>query len=254
MVDIHSHILWGLDDGARTFEDSVAMVEMAAAAGTTDIVATPHADQEYSFQPELIAERAAELRKAVGEKIRIHTGCDFHLKLDNIQDALANPTKYSVNGKGWLLVEFSDMMIFPNTEQIFSQLRGAGMGVIVTHPERNWLLRKDVSRLERWVQQGAYMQVTGQSLEGLFGSDVRKFAEELLDRGLVHFLASDAHDLKMRTTRLDGTKKLVTERYGTEYAEALLELHPRAVVEGKAMDQGPMAPPEKPKRWYQFWL
>jgi protein-tyrosine phosphatase len=189
----------------------------------------------------------------VGGKIRIHTGCDFHLKLDNIQDALGNSRKYSVNGKGWLLVEFSDMMIFPNTETIFSQLRGAGMGIIVTHPERNWLLRKDVERLQRWVEQGAYLQVTGHSLEGVFGGDARKFSEELMERGLVHFLASDAHDVKIRNPRLDGVRKLVAEKYGDEYAEALLEMHPRAVVEGRGIDPGPLPAPEKRRRWFEFW-
>ena len=112
---------------------SVAMLQMAASGGTTDI--------DYEFQPELIAERRAELQGLLGDGIRIHTGCDFHLKHDNILDALARPEKYSVNGLGWVLVEFSDMMIFPNTEHIFAKMRDAGMRVIVTHPERNWLLR-----------------------------------------------------------------------------------------------------------------
>lgn len=142
MIDIHSHVLWGLDDGARTLEQSEAMLRMAAAHGTTDIVATPHADLQFAFQPDLINERRQELQQRLGETIRIHTGCDFHLKLDNIQDAIAHPTKYSVNGRGWLLVEFSDLMIFPNTEEIFLQLENAGLRIIVTHPERNWLLRQ----------------------------------------------------------------------------------------------------------------
>ena len=166
MVDIHSHILWGMDDGSRSLDMSVAMLRMAAAGGTTDIVATPHADADYLFQPDLIAERRAELQGLLGDAIRIHTGCEFHLKYENIQEALADPRKFSVNGLGWVLVEFSDMMIFPNTEDIFARMRNAGMGIIVTHPERNWLLRKDLDRLQRWVEGGAYLQVTGGSLTG----------------------------------------------------------------------------------------
>ena len=253
MVDIHSHILWGMDDGSKSAEMSVAMLEMAAKGGTTDIVATPHADMNYEFQPALIAEQIAELQGRVGESIRIHSGCDFHLKYDNIQEALSNPRKYSVNGLGWVLVEFSDMMIFPNTEEIFSQMRGAGMGVIVTHPERNWLLRKDVDKLHRWVDGGAYMQVTGGSLLGVFGSEARKFAEELMAKGLVHFLASDAHDLDRRSPRLDDVRAHVAERYGEDYAEVLLHTHPRAVIEGRALHPGALEPPEPSKSWYQFW-
>ena len=253
MIDIHSHILWGIDDGSRSLEMSVAMLQMAADGGTTDIVATPHADTDYQFQPGLIAERRAELQGLLGDTIRIHTGCDFHLKYDNIQDALADPRKYSVNGLGWVLVEFSDMMIFPNTEEIFAQMRNAGMGVIVTHPERNWLLRKDIDKLLRWVEGGAYLQVTGGSLLGVFGADARKFSEELMERGMVHFLASDAHDLDRRSTRLDHVRAHVAERYGEDYAEALLKTHPQAVIEGRALHPGTLERPESAKRWFQFW-
>ncbi len=249
MVDIHSHVLWGLDDGARTVEQSEAMLRMAAAHGTTDIVATPHADLQYTFQPELIAERRKILQERLGETIRLHTGCDFHLKLDNIQDAIANPAKYTVNGRGWLLVEFSDLMIFPNTEEIFVKMENAGMRVIVTHPERNWLLRQKPERLEAWVHQGAFLQVTGQSLLGFFGAEVRKFSEGLIEKGWVHFLASDAHDTQRRTPRLDQTWKHVSDKYGTEYAEALLKIHPQAVIDGYKIESGPLDPPEKRRKW-----
>lgn len=249
MVDIHSHVLWGLDDGARSIEQSEEMLRMAAAHGTTDIVATPHCDLEYAFQPELIAERRAELQARLGETIRLHTGCDFHLKLDNIQDALANPAKYTINGRGWLLVEFSDLMIFPNTEEIFAQMEGAGMRVIVTHPERNWLLRQKPERLEAWVNRGAFLQVTGQSLLGFFGTEARKFGEFLVEQGWVHFLASDAHDAQRRTPRLDLTWKHVSDKYGVEYAEALLKSHPQAVVDGFQIESGPLDPPEKRRKW-----
>ena len=242
-----------MDDGARSLEMSLAMAEMAAANGTTDIVATPHADSHYAFQPALIEERRAELQAAMGERLRIHKGCDFHLMYEQIQESLRDPRKYSINGLGWVLVEFSDMMIFPNTEEIFAQMRAAGMGVIVTHPERNWMLRKDVERLERWVHEGAFLQVTGGSLLGIFGSDARKCSEALMARGLVHFLASDAHDLDRRSPRLDLVRVHVADRYGAEYAEALLEAHPRAVIEGRALHPGSLEPPEQKKRWFHFW-
>jgi len=242
-----------MDDGARSLEMSLAMAQMAAATGTTDIVATPHADNHYEFQPALIEERRAELQAAIGDRLRIHKGCDFHLMYEQIQESLRDPRKYSVNGLGWVLVEFSDMMIFPHTEEIFAQMRAAGMGVIVTHPERNWLLRKDVERLERWVGAGAFLQVTGGSLLGVFGADARKCSEALMERGLVHFLASDAHDLDRRSPRLDHVREHVAERYGSEYGEALLEAHPRAVIEGRALHPGALEPPEKKKRWFSFW-
>src|SRR5438874_2673153 len=154
MIDIHSHILPGVDDGAETLDDSLAMLRIAAASGTTDIVATPHANSEFAFQPDVVAQKLAELTAAAGDSIRIHSGCDFHLQYDNIQDALEHPDKYTINHKKYLLVEFSEMLIFNSTGDIFYQLRSAGMVPVVTHPERNWLLQKRFDSLQQWVAEG----------------------------------------------------------------------------------------------------
>src|SRR4051812_36338517 len=111
MVDIHSHILWGLDDGADTRETSIAMLKMAAEAGTTDIVATPHANFEYRFDKVLVSQRIAELAEATAGRPRIHSGCDFHLSFENIEDALQTPARYTINDGPYLLVEFPEFSI-----------------------------------------------------------------------------------------------------------------------------------------------
>src|SRR4051812_20286960 len=193
MIDIHSHILPGLDDGAETPEESLAMVRMAAAAGTTDIVASPHANEKYVFNPETVKRKIRELQAAVGESPRIYFGCDFHMTVENLDDALRSPEKYSINHRGYLLVEFSDFHIPKTTSTIFDRLMHAGMRPIVTHPERNQFLQNKLADLETWVAQGALVQVTVQSLLGRFGKSARSVAHELMERGLVHFLASDAH-------------------------------------------------------------
>ena len=97
------------------------------------------------------------------------------------------------------------------------QLENAGMRVIVTHSERNRLLRQKPERLAAWVNQGAYLQMTGQSLQGFVGSEAKKFAELLMEKGRVHFLASDAHDVQRRPPRLDQAWKLVSDKYGAGY-------------------------------------
>ncbi|MCX6619930.1 MAG: exopolysaccharide biosynthesis protein [Acidobacteria bacterium] len=253
MIDIHSHILYGLDDGAQTLADSVAMLEMAAAAGTTDIVATPHADLKFRFQPELNRQRQAEVQAAAGSKLRVHLGCDFHLSSDNIEDALANPAKYTVNGRNYLLVEFSDLLIPKTTGEVFASLLGAGMVPIITHPERNWLLTLRLAEIEAWIGQGALVQVTSQSLGGLFGSKARKFAEELMRRDLVHFIASDAHSIAERNPRLDEAFAMIAGRYGKNRAERLLQVNPKCVIEGRplpAVEPEAIAPERK---WYQVW-
>src|SRR5690348_11744943 len=227
MVDIHSHILPGLDDGAQTLEDSLAMLKIAAAGGTTDIVATPHANTEFTFDPALVAQKLAELTAAAGQSIRIFTGCDFHLQYENIQDAIEHPTKYTINHKNYLLVEFSDLMIFNTTGDIFYQLRSAGMVPVVTHPERNWLLQKRFEAIREWVSEGACLQVTAQSFLGRFGKHAREYAEKLMKAGLVHFVASDAHGTKDRTPNMRDAFEYVTDRYGAKRAEQLFVVNPR---------------------------
>ena len=151
MVDIHSHILPGMDDGSQAFEVSIDMVRMARDAGTTDIVATPHANSSYRYDPEVIAERISELQNAVGDGIKIHRGCDFHLSPQNIQAALREPSRFAVNGLSYLLVEFPEVTLFHGIEQVFNNLRSVGLTPIVTHPERNQQLAADIPRLRRWV-------------------------------------------------------------------------------------------------------
>src|SRR5512147_622200 len=107
MIDIHSHILPGLDDGSPDVAESAAMARMAAEAGTTDIVASPHADLQFAFDPAVVERKIAELAEASGGVVRIHYGCDFHAHYDNVQDALANPAKYAIKHKNYLLVEIS---------------------------------------------------------------------------------------------------------------------------------------------------
>jgi protein-tyrosine phosphatase len=251
MVDIHSHILPGLDDGAKNLDDSLGMLKIAIAGGTTDIVATPHANGEFNFDPALIAQKRAELTAAAGQSIRIYTGCDFHLQYENIQDALEHPTRYTINHKSYLLVEFSDLLIFHTTGEIFSQLRSAGMIPVITHPERNLLLQKRFDSIGQWVADGACLQVTAQSFLGRFGRHAREFAEKLMKAGIVHFVASDAHGCDGRTPDLRGAFEYVAGRYGPKRAERLFVVNPRAAVHGESLPPIHTPDPAPRRRW--FW-
>lgn len=166
-----------MDDGAETLEQSVALVKIAAAAGTTDLVGTPHASPEYRFDPQVVQERLRQVEAATGGILRLYSGCDFHLSYDNIEDALKNPRKYTINQNSYLLVEFSDMLIFRNTQEILTRLPGiAKMSPIITHPERNRLLRKRLDEMAEWCDAGALVQVTGGSLLGRFGNSALEFS------------------------------------------------------------------------------
>ena len=239
MVDIHHHLLWGLDDGAKDIETSIAMAKASADDGVTHIVCTPHANGTYDFQPELNAAKAAELHQrleAEGIAINIGLGCDFHLSYDNIQDAKDHPARYSVNGLGYLMVELPDYGIPRGLTETFYELQLAGLTPILTHPERNPTLQNDLPRLAEWMRGGVLVQVTGDSVTGRMGKTAQRIAHELLAKRWVHFLATDAHNVSSRPPRLSEARSLVAKKYGEAYAESLVTTNPLAVYDGKPFD------------------
>jgi len=240
-----------MDDGSKTLEQSLAMLKMAAAAGTTELVCTPHANREYKFEPLVIRDRIRELEDGIGGALRLYTGCDFHLSYDNIQDAITHPRKYTIHQDRYLLVEFSDLLIFRNTAEILGRLQEAGMVPIITHPERNPLLQMRLEEMARWVDAGACVQVTGQSLLGHFGRKAAEFARTLLDRRLVHFIASDGHDLKHRPPTMNEAHAWLVKNYGQAVADGLCIDNPRAAIEGHAVNL-PYREVES-RKWYQIW-
>jgi protein-tyrosine phosphatase len=251
MIDIHSHILPGLDDGSKSLDESVAMLRQAAAAGTTDIVASPHANQEYAFDPMVVEQKIGELQAAVGDVPQIHYGCDFHLTLENIDDALRSPGKYSIDHRGYLLVEFSDFLVPKNTADIFARLMAAGTRPIIAHPERNPILRNRLPDLERWIAQGCLLQVTAQSLLGRFGKSAEAVGRDWLARGLVHFLASDGHDLDRRPAVLADSRLYVEREFGAETACRLFVGNPQAVLDGVPVALEPARVSRK--SWFLPW-
>ncbi len=232
MIDIHSHILPAVDDGARTMEEAVAMVEMAAADGTTDIVATPHANDEFTYDVETVAAKIRELEEASGRRIRIHRGCDLHLSLSNIFDAIRNPAKYTIDGNGYLLVEFPDLMPPTGFEGALTRLRRSGITPIITHPERHGILQHRPEQAKRWIQAGCLVQVTAQSILGAFGKEAKRCSQQLLERNLVHVVASDCHDRQYRPPLLSEAYRVVAAEHGDHIGDALFRDHPAAVLAG----------------------
>ena len=258
MVDIHHHLLWGLDDGSKDLEISVGMARASAADGVTAIVSTPHANGTYTFNPEINRAKAAELQArldAEGVKLKVGLGCDFHLSYDNILEAKENPAKFSVNGLGYLMVEIPDYGIPPTLTETFYELQLAGLIPVLTHPERNPTLQGDLSRLAEWMRGGVLVQVTGDSVTGRMGKTAEKVAHLLLAKRWVHFLATDAHNLTSRPPRLSEARDVVAKRYGREYAHSLVETNPQAVFEGKRFEAAaePLELYEdlEPKPWYK---
>lgn len=262
MVDIHCHILPGVDDGPESLEVSLEMAEMAIADGITHVVATPHANGSHRYLPDLVSKLRSEIQARVSDHLSIFTGCDFHLSFENLQDAHAHPAKYTINQKNYLLVEFADFSIPPSMDQALHQLQLAGFRPIVTHPERNPLIRTQPDRLFRWLRQGCYAQITAQSFLGNFGRRAKQAAESWLDQDVVHFVASDAHNVTSRPLRLKQAYDWVAARKGEAVARALFAENPLAAVEGRTLPYVPELPEGQgeapgamtPQRRKRFWF
>jgi protein-tyrosine phosphatase len=262
MVDIHCHILSGLDDGAESVDMSLAMAEMAVEDGITHIVATPHASPNHEFIPELVKMRRDEIQSRFEGRLTLATGCDFHLSFENLQEIRHEPSRFTLNQKSYLLVEFADFSIPASMDQALHELQLAGLRPIITHPERNPLIRTKPERLFRWLRQGCYVQVTAQSLTGRFGKAAKIAAEEWIDAGAVHFLASDAHNISSRPLRLREAFEYLEKRRGEEVAQALLVDNPMAAFEGRTLpfvpeldeDAGLAPGANSPRRRKRFWF
>jgi len=199
---------FGTDDGPSGIDQSLAMLKLAAAHGTTDIVATPRATFKHPFDPEMIEQRVAELRARTEGSIRIHSGCDFHFGLRQHPRCASESQQYAVNGPQPPVVEFPDTVIPAATDEILGKFRKAGLVPFIAHPERNPLLQQSVERLKAWISIGCVLQITARSLSGHFGKLEQECAWDLLREGWVYVLASDARDVLHQPPRLDGAWRM----------------------------------------------
>lgn len=261
MIDIHHHLLWDQDDGSTSLELSIEMAQMAAEDGITHIACTPHSNGYYDYNPEVVSSKIARLQEILQQRkipITLGRGCDFHTSYDNIRQSHEDPTRFSLNGGSYLLVEIPDQALPPSLNEIFYEMQLDGLVPILTHPERNLTLQKDLSRLEQWLRSGVLVQVTCGSVTGKMGKTAQRIAHELLSKRWVHFLATDAHNVTSRPPKMREAMNLVAEKYGSDYAHLLCVSNPLAAFMNKPMQPQlePMGLYEDalPRSWWQRLL
>jgi protein-tyrosine phosphatase len=255
MVDVHCHILPGLDDGPDDIETSLAMAESAITDGITHVVATPHCSNEYSFDYARVQRLGERLQSELGDRLKLATGCDFHLNPENLDALRTDASRFCINQHHYLLVEFNEISIPPSMDDTLHSLQLKGLRPIITHPERNAILRRQPERLANWARLGLFVQVTAGSLTGTFGPRAQEDSLCWIGQGFVHFVASDAHNTKRRPLRLQPAYDAVSKQFGEDKARALFIDNPLAAFNGQELPHVPEIPAEGgPPRRKKFFF
>ena len=242
MIDLHCHLLPGIDDGAPDLEASVAMARAAVEGGVEAIVATPHVSGHYPNDPKGFAARVAEVQAALDAAsvaLRVHTGAEvaFSMLGDLDEEGLRAAT---LGGGSYLLLEPPYTGPAPFLDRMVFDLQLRGYQVVLAHPERIQAFQRDVDVVERLVDQGVLCSVTAMSAAGRFGKGVQKVTGELLRRGLVHNLASDAHDASYRSPGLAPVLEEACRHFpGLQEALDWMTVGvPRAILAGETVGGG----------------
>lgn len=238
MIDIHSHILPAVDDGAENLDMAVSMCRLAATDGCTAILATPHQRTPtwWNCAPEELRAKLDALQRAVGDTPRLYLGAEVRVDA-GLLTALAKPEQggtLALAGSRYLLLEFNRRGLGGlDAEGLTHELRLEGWRPIFAHPEFIPELAQDLELMRRLVETGALFQLTAMSLTGGFGRRLRLIAEEMLEADLIHFVASDAHNSSKRPPGLSRAFRHLTRKYGEALGRRLTFENPLAVVENR---------------------
>ena len=238
MIDIHNHILPGLDDGASDWDEALRLCELASLDGIEGLVATPHIrDGIYPNSRVEIMDKLHELRGRLNDRIdiRIYSGAEVHITMDLVEKIKRGEIP-SINEEGYLLLELPERLLPPRTDDLIFDLKLANITPIIAHPERCGWAGSDLDSLKRFVEHGALVQVTAMSLTGGFGRGVRRTAKRLLELGLVDVIASDSHSPGHRPPKLSAALEAAAAIVGEERAEKLVKENPERIINGEPIE------------------
>ena len=252
VIDLHCHVLPGIDDGPETIEESVALARAAAAAGIDTLVATPHVAARYPNDADTIARLVAEVAARLEQEaipVRVLAGAEIaitHLPELDPEEL----SRLGLGGGRWLLVEPPFSPVAPGLPNSLQELQRHGHRLVLAHPERSGALQRDHELLHALADSGVLMSITAGSLVGRFGGEVRRQALALAREGLIHNVTSDAHDTRNRVPELT---EAIAQAGLQPLAEWLTTLVPAAILADEPIPPAPANPPRRsrPKRLWR---
>lgn len=254
MLDMHSHILFGVDDGPKTMEQSIEMLKQAEREGITEIIATSHVcHPQYDVHATDVLRQVPKLQQAIdalGIQLKIYTGHEVRIT-DNLLEKLAKKEVLPLANSKYLLLELPSSNVPNYTKHMIVLLKSQGITPILAHPERNKAIAEKPARLERLIREGAVAQITAGSLAGHFGKSVQKLSLDLVKANLVHTFGSDVHNLSTRPFLYDEGLNFLEKKKQLDAVDVLLENNAR-IIENKPFV---LLEPEEisNKKWWQFF-
>jgi protein-tyrosine phosphatase len=249
MIDLHNHLLPAIDDGAKTLDETLEFLRIARRDGVRVVTATPHMKPGvYDNSRQTILDAVARVGAAMRDDgglagIDLLPGAEVYFTAD-IVDRARRGELMTVGDRGrYLLLELPYQQVPMRVDETIFQLRLHGLTPIMAHPERVAYYLEDIERVAASVQLGALTQVTGASVTGRFGSKARDFALRMLERNLVHILATDSHDVRYRPPVLTDAVSAAAAIVGEDAARRMVDGIPRAILEGREVDPQPVAEP-----------
>lgn len=254
MIDIHCHILPNVDDGAKAVQESIKMAKEAVSEGITSIIATPHhKNGRYENRKAEIVGKVEELNEVLETEsipLKILPGQEPRIYGELLNDFHKGDI-LTLNGSGkYLLVELPSGDVPIYTERLFYEIQMTGLIPIIVHPERNSRIAENPDLLYELINKGALSQVTASSIAGVFGHAIRKFSMQLIEANLVHFIASDAHNVHNRCFKVNEAYSVVEKRYGLDMVYYFKE-NAELLIEEKAVYK---EIPEKVKKKKLMWF
>ncbi len=249
MIDIHSHILPNIDDGARHMEDSVAIARAAVAEGIHTIIATPHhKNGHYDNTKEIILPLVEQLNTRLQQEdipLTVLPGQESRIYGEMIEDYHQGIVLPLNENTSYVFVEFPSNDVPRYAKQLMFDMQVNGIKPIIVHPERNKAIMEDPTILYEFVRNGALTQITAASVTGHFGKKIKKFTHELIESNLTHFVASDAHNTSSRGFRIQEANQIIQDTYGPNLLYYFMENAQYMINDDTVIGDEPIKPKKK---------